>query len=750
MCRRVVAVTLAAFAIVSLLASRDRVSGQETSTVAASWIAHARIAGAELFAEMTPDEIAKNLSALADQNVSVIEADSSLSRLLTDQEFNAEIALMRRYCEAAHQLGMKVVWYYPTLEVLSSNVQETLNPNITLRKRLMSEMHPTWLQRGLNGKPNVFVGSKDPGAGDRRVHWVDTDTESAWMSLHSPYVNMFIDRIKKIAATGVDGIWLDVPIYNDIGAEWADTSPGAVAKFLADTGMEMPKTEDWADPAWRRWIAWRHHEISSFIFRVRDAARSAADDIAIIVEIVTLDYNAATRLGLDGSTMKTAPGVIAVWEVDSVSDGTAMRDGGPDDWISLIGMSKFAKAASGKKPSWMFTYGKEPDDGLVVMAVALAAGNNPYETKIPEMATTVGSAYRKRLFSWIKQEEKRLFDSSSAARIAVYFSPESRDYVDKADGVGLFATTRSGDDLWWSIDKEHSIYSLTYMAEYRGITKWLVHNHVPFDIVVRPDATELLRYEAVIAPSLQAIGNHDEELLDQYVAQGGHLVVTGPNPTGLDEFGNRRGAPILKSSVRQKRASSGRSIGKAMHTVELVGKSYMISGSPAASDAIRGLIGKHSHLPIETNANQSVYIELRTSGNEMLLHLINFEGLWNSKAPKKQQVSVNMEIPPGVIVVDAHLTSPEPQEAELTNEKNDHATPAGKVNQSPWPGQTTPTTALTAAVAAGAKQIEPKVLKKDRGAGKTAPLAFTAKGNRVSFKVPLEAYEMVVISTKPR
>jgi len=72
------------------------------------------------------------------------------------------------------------------------------------------------------------------------------------------------------------------------------------------------------------------------------------------------------------------------------------------------------------------------------------------------------------------------------------------------------------------------------------------------------------------------------------------------------------------------------------------------------------------------------------------------------------------------------------------------------VNQSPWPGQTTPTTALTAAVTAGAKQIEPKVLEKGRGAGKTAPLAFTAKGNRVSFKVPLEAYEMVVISTKPR
>ena len=86
--------------------------------------------------------------------------------------------------------------------------------------------------------------------------------------------------------------------------------------------------------------------------------------------------------------------MVQVWEVDAVSDKTGMREAKPDDWISLIGMSKFAKAASGKKPSWIFTYGKEPDDGLLVMAEALAAGNHPYETKIPLMTTTVGASPR--------------------------------------------------------------------------------------------------------------------------------------------------------------------------------------------------------------------------------------------------------------------------------------------------------------------------------------------------------------------
>src|SRR5262249_3945020 len=112
-------------------------------------------------------------------------------------------------------------------------------------------------------------------------------------------------------------------------------------------------------PVWRRWIAWRYQEILSFILRIRDTAKAVTPAISIVVETVTLDYDAATMLALDGSTMKTSPGVIQVWEVDAVSDRTGMRDAKPDDWISLIGMSKFAKSASGTKPSWIFTYGKE-------------------------------------------------------------------------------------------------------------------------------------------------------------------------------------------------------------------------------------------------------------------------------------------------------------------------------------------------------------------------------------------------------
>jgi hypothetical protein len=92
-----------------------------------------------------------------------------------------------------------------------------------------------------------------------------------------------------------------------------------------------------------------------------------------------------------------------------------MREARPDDWLSLIGMSKFEKGASGEKQSWMFTYGRNPDDALLVMAEALASGNNPYETKVPQMASTVGATYRKLMFSWIEQRSSKKIDFSKVS-----------------------------------------------------------------------------------------------------------------------------------------------------------------------------------------------------------------------------------------------------------------------------------------------------------------------------------------------
>jgi hypothetical protein len=468
--------------------------------------------------------------------------------------------------------------------------------------------------------------------------------------------------------------------------------------------MQVPRAVDWSDPVWRRWIAWRYQEMANFLLRVRDAARSVSSGISIVVETVTLDYGLATLVGLDGSLLKDEPGIIQAWEVDAVSDETAMREALPDDWISLIGMAKFAHAASGSKPSWMFIYGDRPDDSLLVMAEALAAGNNPFETKIPKMTTTVGAAFRRQTYGWIKQHERRLFASRSGAKVAVHFSPESRDYLDRAIGTGLYTVIRKDDANWWSNEPNDSIYLRTYLAEYRGIIKWLVHNHVPFDIVVRPQADELSAYDAVIAPSPAALSDADAAALDRYVANGGHLVVTGPDAVMLDEFGNRRAGPILQSfnagarAAAQPAAATTTRAGAAVHSPRWLGKDYLISSSPEASAAIGEMLGERPRQALQTDAGPSVHVTVRTLGDETLIHLVNPERLWDKVAPEQREIAISLALPAGRRVKDVQVTAP----------------------MSP---QKPPQTAVR--------------------------LPFSVSADRVAFKVPLRAYAMVVVTTQP-
>ncbi|WP_430231951.1 family 10 glycosylhydrolase [Nitrosomonas communis] len=426
-----------------------------------SWVKTARIGGAELFTEMTAQEMGQIISNMVSQKVTVIEADSNLSSYLTDAQFEQELALMRSFAAEAHKRDLRVVWYYPSLEVLT--------PNGKNLEHTMFKDHPDWVQIGIDGQPNVFYG------GSGRIHWVEKDAESAWMSPQSPYKDYFLDRVRKIAATGIDGLWLDVPLFNDIGVDWAGFDPYAIAKFKADTGLDAPVAENWTDSTWRRWIAWRRQEIALFLRDVASAGRAINPEFPLIVETVTLDYNATTAIALDGADLKNLEGITHVWEIDALSDGNGMRSSLEDDWISLIAMNKFGRAASGKKPSWVFTYGQLSDDAELVMAEALATRNNPYETKIPQMTTSVGADYRTRMFGWAQENSPYLFETQPGARVAVLYSSASRDYVDQAAGVGLYTNTTSNDPLWWTTNQIDSAYERQYLAEYRGMVKMLVH-----------------------------------------------------------------------------------------------------------------------------------------------------------------------------------------------------------------------------------------------------------------------------------
>ena len=618
------------------------------------WAHNARIAGAAVWTGMTPAEMDSLLTSMVAQKVTVIEADSNLSNYLTDAAFDEELALMRDFSTAAHLRGLKVGWYYPTLEVLTpdgKNIPQT-----------MAKEHPDWIQRGFTGVPNVFYGGV--------VFWVEKDMESAWMSPSSPgYRQYFLNRVKKIAATGVDYLWGDVPLLNDIQTDWADTNPASLSAFTAQTGLAAPTSVNWDDPTWRRWVAWREAEITDFLVAVAEAGRSVDPDFLFIVETVTMDYG-ATKIALLGAALRDVPGVTQVWELDAISDSDAMRVAKEDDWIRMIAMNKHARGASGDKPAWVFNYGKQADDAELVMAESIAAGNNPYETKIPEMATSVGAAYRTRMFGWMEANASALDGTRSAARVAVLYSSESHDYVDKAVGQGLYATTTSSAAEFWSTDAADSVYQRQYLAEYTGLVKLLVNNHIPFDVIVDPSAEELALYQTVLLPDLEAISDEAAARLRSFTGAGGHLIATGANPTGWDRFGAERGEYALADVLGITRTAALPAVrtnqfgaGEAVYHSDLLGRQYLTDAVRAASAAstLLAAIDATTTSWLSTDAQGKVHVELRRSadGLTLMLHHVNFIGVTGAFSVVPTVATTTLRIPDGQQVTAVEVTSPD-------------------------------------------------------------------------------------------
>lgn len=625
----------------------------------ADWMRNARIGGASVNMDMTQDEVDQLVSTLAAQHVSVIEADfqEGLARYRTDAEFALFLEPMRRLAASAHSHGMKVVLYYASLEVLTPN-----GVNLT---HTMAKDHPDWVQRDLDGKSNVAYG------GTLSTPWVEPGMEDAWMSPTSPYRDVYYARAAKIATTGMDGLWVDVPLYAAWGTTlWNDTSAFAASKFLAATGYSTPSREDWSDPAWRRWIAWRHQELRDFIAGVATAARSQPQsDFRVIVEALPTDYTGSTIWGLEGADLRSIDGVSCVWEVSTLSVNTSMRMAMEDDWISYISMQKYIKAASGNKSSWAFAYAKQPDDAELVAAEVLAARNNVYELRQPDMSETVGATYRTKMFGWIKENEDVLFNTTPAARVAVLYSSASREYIDNYRGLGQYVTLNSSDDLWWESDPSSSAYTLQYVAEYRGMIKLLVNNHIPFEVVVKPEsASDLTNYQAVIAPDLEALSNAEAQLLEDYVKNGGHLIATGPNPGGWDEYGNSRSEYALADLLGLKKAAALPSSktqsygsGQTQFFSGLLGKQYFASTSegPAAAASLLLAIRATSMPWLTTNADKNVHMELSSGKSKLILQYVNFTGAHGSFTVTPTIALTTLNLPAGMEVAAVELTSPD-------------------------------------------------------------------------------------------
>ena len=581
----------------------------------ADWLRTARVGGLASFAGASVCDMHLDLDRMADEGVNVVELDPELSNYQSEEGFQDQLRLVDFASRECHKRGMRCIAYYPTLE--------SLTPDANNVASTMFKDHPDWVQLSMDGMPNTFVG------GEGRVFWVDPGVESSWMCPTSPYVDYFIERVKRLATTALDGLWGDVPLLSDIVGYWPCVNESCNAKFHADTGLVAPSAPDWNDPTFVKWVVWRHRLIYEMEQRIVTAAKSVRADFEVVIETVTMDYNGATSQGLDGAARDD--GLLhRVWEVDAVSDASSMRFAAEDDWWSMAAMMKHARGSSEPRPAWCFCYGLQPDDAEHVMALCITAGMNPYETQIPQMCTSAGSAYRKRMYTWLAAHPGLLL-SRSVNQSAIIYSSVSRDVVDRARGTGLYTSYNASDQMWWSELPNDTAKSMQYIADFRGMAKLLFSTHVPFDVVTTPHASsdKLSHYRFIALPSAASLDAALVGRLHDYVAAGGALLCTWPSPGGVDETGASRGKSLLLEALGIKDPPTGWTeltvgAGRVLYSEERAGATFFTNADPE----IAAMAAKLVPGQLETNAPPGVLCDLRRADSgELLAVFANLTGL---------------------------------------------------------------------------------------------------------------------------
>ena len=596
----------------------------ETSRSYPQWAQHARIAGA-YFEPGEDDDLDARLDALADQRVSVVLADCPLgsyySAWADDVEFAASLDLIRRVTDSAHQRGLKVVLYLTSLEQIAEEG--------AVGERNPATAHPEWVQISLHGDPLAFSDISSA-----QEHWLEEGQIDVWMAPRSGYRDFYLDRVREIMDSGVDGLWIDVPYLPEgIGGHdelWPSHDPFSAEAFQAAYGLDLPEADDWDDEAWRKWIVWRHQDLRDFLLAVKDEMMAANPDAVFFEENWSADTSGATSYGNDPAIYAPLPDVTTGHEIGTIADRmdegeTGMAAASPEEWQAFATMIKFARGADRAKPSWILTYGYQPEDGVRLAGVIASQGANYYETRGPAMDDTVGEDYRRQIFEWTAAREAEIFDTASLAQVALLHSSRNLDLIDQG-GAQPYGADDEG-----------------FFQEYRAAAATLLSAHVPFDIVVDTGLTldHLRPYRWLILPWVECMSDDQAALIRDFAAGGGRVILVGD--TGwADEWLEPRDDNALEDVP-------------AVH-IETVASE---SGGRELIEALEGLPA------FDTNAPPEVMVEMRGGPGLLTLALVNL-----GREPVGN-MSLNLAWPEGLAVNEAGWTTPTGDDAPLDYELED-------------------------------------------------------------------------------
>ncbi|MGC1450649.1 MAG: hypothetical protein WA830_11475 [Candidatus Sulfotelmatobacter sp.] len=448
-----------------------------------------------------------------ESNVSGIEVDNDIpGRYESFLDPAAKLKAIREVAEAAHQVGNHAFVYIAGTECITAHGDRVAHT--------MAKDHPDWLQRKITGEPAIFGGGT--------AFWIRAGDEDVWVSPYAPaWRKIYMERVRQIAATGIDGIYVDIPYWMTHFDGWEDTWASfddyTVAAFKQQTGLDAKhdlKLGDFSDPAFRKWVEFRIQTFTDFMSEIDHNAKSVNPQIKTIPEIYPGIEKESVRVGADVYSLYAVVDAIAhEYEFGEGDHMASART--PLDWFRYqVGMHSFRAFAQGKA-TWILNYSWDGDkkvdgseamirESMMNLAMSqIMVGANFWDAPGHSMAGSNDLETRKKIFSWIEAHEKTFYlPRSPVDPIGVYFSPDTRNF-----------------------------YADDFIASYRGILILLMQKHREFQIVT-PRTLADFRGQTLVLPDVRVLGDGEKKWLRAFAAQGKKLVITGMDATSMGSLQN--------------------------------------------------------------------------------------------------------------------------------------------------------------------------------------------------------------------
>ena len=512
------------------------VSGAFGQELPQNWTHTVRIAAYGLDRNKT-DQIVRQAQA---DHVFGIEVDNDIpGRYESYLDPTAKLKAIRAVAEEAHKANNKAFVYIAGTECITANAEKS--PHSVFKD------HPDWLQRKITGEPALFTS----GA----AFWIRAGDEDVWISPYAKeWRKQYMQRVREIAGTGIDGIYVDIPYWMTHFDGWEDTWASfddyTVAAFREKTGLDAKKDlklGDFQDINFRKWIDFRIETMTGFVQEIRENARSVNPDIMLIPEIYPGIEEEATRVGADVYEMYNVVDVIA-HEYEFGNGGHMAVERSQIDWfLYQAGMLSFRAFAQGRA-TWILNYSWDGEKGVSApepmknLANSIVmAGANFWDTPGHSMAGSNDEATRKQIFEWLAKNERALYLPRTPIHpVGVYFSPKSRDYNPK-----------------------------TFLPSYRGMLVLLIQQHRALQVVT-PRTLADFQGEALVLPNVSVLSETERGDLKAFVDHGGRVIVLGEDSSGILPSPKKVVLPSDPAQEYFQALASGFAVGSAKPPKELL------------------------------------------------------------------------------------------------------------------------------------------------------------------------------------